>query len=161
MERLYLFFTLVFGILFLAGVVSSNDILTVEADIFSFPEIVMIDVQDHIYLGNVTVGFETKPTSNDKIFIKNTGTFNVSVQPKLVNFSDSVFGNLYFTKRLSGEDYNYSRIGQFKVDIPWSGELDQYEEEYIYMKLDLRDMENIDEDLIGYKTDIVFYATAN
>lgn len=148
-------------VLILTLFVSANDVLRVNVDIMAFPEVVMIDVPDIIDLGNVTVGFETKPTSNDKIYIKNKGTMNVTVKPRLSNLSDPIFQNIYFTKRLSGENHNYLRIGEFEIDLPWSGELGEDYEDYVYMKLDLKDSNNIPNDLIDHQAEVIFYAVAN
>jgi hypothetical protein len=153
-------FLLIISSFFFVSALEGEDTSSFVVDVYKFPELVSIDVPDFVDLGNVTVGFETDPTSDDKIYIRNTGTYNVSVSPRLANPFDPIFKNLYFTWRLSGNKSGYYPIGQFRIDIPWSGKLGEYEEDYIYSKLDLRNMSNINNDLINYEQDVIFIATA-
>lgn len=154
------YFLLIISSFFFVSGLEGEDTSSFIIDVYKFPEVVSIDVPDFVDLGNVTIGFETDPTSNDKIYIRNTGTYNVSISPRLANPFDPIFRNLYFTWRLSGNKSGYSPIGQFSFDIPWSGKLGEYKEDYIYPKLDLRNMSNIDANLINYEQDVIFIATA-
>ncbi len=142
--------------------VYAGDTLTVEADIFKFREIVSIEVQDFIDLGNVTVGFETDPTSDDKIHVNNTGNLNVTVTPVLVNSSEKIFSYLYFTKRLSGDNFEYKKVGEFSFDIEKPSTIGVVRKEFIYPKLDLRNFtDDIDNDMINHRTNVRFIATAS
>lgn len=162
MSRTYLcrLILLLFAIFAFSFFVSANNIMTVEADIYKFPDMVSINVPDYFYIGNATVGFQTDPSSKDKIYINNTGTKNATVSIQLLSPNDIISRNLFFTRRLSGVDYGYFRANEFTLDIPWSGEVGKSESDYFYMKLDLRNESNIQSDLIGHTTDVKFIAVA-
>ncbi len=144
--------------MFVFSFAGANDTMTVETDVYKFPEIVSIEVPDYFYFGNVTIGFATNPTSSDKIYINNTGTFNVSINVELVNSSDTVYSNLLFSKRLSGTGLNWTGINEFNYNLPWSGQLGKATSDYFYMKLDLTSMSNIPSDMIGHQGQIRFIA---
>ena len=164
MRRLYAFefVILSFLVFFLLPNVSAADssVMTVEADIYKFPDFVSIQVPDYFYIGNVTVGFSTDPTSADKIYINNTGTCNASVSVEPLSPNDIIAKNLYFTKRLSGTDYKYYAANNFLLEVPWSGQLGKASDEYFYMKLDLKNASSISNDMVGHKTDVKFIAVA-
>ncbi len=138
----------------------ADEIMNVNVDIVVPQDIVEIEVPDYVDLGEINWTYEsrTNPTSNDKIYINNTGTVNVSVTPELKN-PDEIYEFLHFTKRLSGENFNWTQIGDWSIFIPRSDELGGYEDDYFYMRLDLTDFTgNINQSLIDYDTDVLFVA---
>lgn len=164
--KLYGFFKNYSVFLFIFSVflgISSNvfagNLMDVKADVFKFPEIIEIQVPDEYDFGDITVGFETDPGSEDKIYLNNSGTVNLSVSPELVDSGDIIFENIYFSDRLTGSEWE--RIGDWSFEIPWSGELDEVESDYFYMKLDLRNLSNLDSDLINHEAQIRFVASAS
>ena len=120
-----------------------------------------IEVPNHIYLGNVTIGFATQPTADDRIYINNTGTLNVSIEALPLSPNDIIAKNLYFTFSSPSTSSGYRRITEFNMSIPWSGELGEASDDYFYLKIDLRGVANIPSDLIGHITDVKFIATAS
>ena len=157
---------------------SFNATMTVEANIMGFAEEsakeVSIKVPDYIFLGDVT---KENPVSDEvKIYINNTGKVPIRVTPQLKENifstfsrligkenSNDIFGNLFFrtTKTSNGTDVIPVKIGNYFLDIDKPSSGSSYKSKYFYMKLDLTDFSGeINQDLIGYKTEIIFLAMA-
>lgn len=151
----------------LSGIVnadSGNATMTVEVNIIGFANEsnasdVSIWVSDYINLGNVTRG---DPVSNEvKFYVNNTGKLPITVTPQLKDSEEIIYNYLFFRllKTSNGTDVPFTKIGDFSMDIdkPTSGS--SYKSKYCYMSLDLTNLDGeIKEDLIGYKSDIVFLA---
>ena len=133
---------------------SDSETMTIEADIFTQPPLVVsIEVPDYVFLGNVSVG----KTNNNKtkVYVNNTGTANIIITPQVKNLSDDIVNYLYFQRRVAD---SWKQIGNFSFGINASTTGGK-EDEYFYMKLDLKDYNGtIDQDIIGYQTDIKFVA---
>lgn len=151
----------IFGIVSAAG---SNVTMTVEANILGFANKtnvsdVSIEVPEHIFLGNVT---KSNPFSDEiKIYINNTGRLPISVTPQLKDNDEIIFSYLSFrtTKTSNGTEVPLTRIGNYSlfIDKPSAGS--SFRSKYCYMSIDLTNFNGeIKEDLIGYKTDIIFIA---
>jgi len=141
-----------------------NATMTVEANIIGFAngsttEEVSIEVPDYVFLGNVT---KDEPVSDElKLYINNTGKVAITVTPQLKDPEEIIFSYLFFRllKTSNGTAVPFTRIGDFSMNIdkPTSGS--SYKSKYFYMKLDLTEFDgDIKEDLIGYRTDILFLA---
>lgn len=157
------YFAIVLGFLLLGFVAfASGDYITeFEADIYAVPVFVAnvsLQVPDHVYIGNVTVGEkQANPTSADKIYINNTGNVDIEITPKLYNSSEEIFSYLYFSTTTTGP---YKRIGNFSFVIaaPTTG---GYRADYVYAKLDLTNYTgSLNENFLGYKAKIRFDAVA-
>jgi len=142
------FFTIVFYVSLTAA---DDEVMTVEANIFaSGVTIVSIEVPDYIFFGNLTKG---ECSGVEYFKINNTGNVDVVVSPELEDSSEKIFSYLYFSKY---SPTNYTRIlpyGNFSVSALKNG--------YANMKakLDLTDYpENIPQDMIGHKANILFIA---
>jgi len=164
-------FLLMTGLLLIVGLLgfvnadSGNATMTVEANILGFANgngnvsDVSIQVPDHINLGNVT---KDDPVSKEiKIYINNTGKIkNITITPELTDTSEDIFKYLRFRTREQANDTNlniFYNINDYSLKIP--GPSGSKKNEYCYMSLDLTDFDGeINEDLIGYKTNIVFLA---
>ncbi len=141
----------------------ANETMIVEANILGFANVteipeVSIEVPDYIFLGNVT---RDEPVSDNKrIDINNTGKVNITVTPQLKDPDEEIFSYLFFRTRQSSSNPELNtlyRIGEYSLNIdkPRIG----IGKEYCYIKLDLTDFNGrIDEDLFGYKADIIFLA---
>ena len=144
---------------------SFNATMTVEANIMEFAEEsveeVSIKVPDYIFLGEVT---KENPVSDEvKIYINNTGKVPVRITPQLKEGNNDIFKNLFFrtTKTSNGTDVIPVKIGNYFLDIDKPSSGSNYRSKYFYMKLDLTDFSGeINQDLIGYKTEIIFLAMA-
>jgi len=141
-----------FSIVFYVSLTAADDeVMTVEANIFaSGVTIVSIEVPDYIFFGNLTRG----ECSDVEYFkINNTGNVDVVVSPELEDSSEKIFSYLYFSKY---SPTNYTRI------LPYGGfSVNALKKGYANMKakLDLTDYpENIPQDMIGHKANILFIA---
>lgn len=136
--------------------VLAEERMTVEIDIQIPQDEVRIEVPDYVDLGEINWTYQSKSQRSDQIYVNNTGTVNVTVTPEL-DGNDEIFENLYFTKRLSGQYYNWTKIGDWSLDIERpSG---SYRSDYFYMILDLTDFNGeINETIIGHTADVVFVA---
>jgi len=143
---------------------TGNATMTVEVNILGFANEsnasdVSIEVPDYINLGDVT---KDSPVSDEKhVYINNTGKLPITVTPQLTN-EDSIFSYLYFREQQADHNniLNISRkIGDFSMDINKPAAGKRCYTDHFYIKLNLTDFDgDIKEDLIGYKTDIVFLA---
>ena len=133
---------------------SFNVTMTVETNILAEPQqaqIMRVSIPDYIFLGNVTKDQETDKV---KINVNNTGTINVTLTPILVNSSNQFFRNIYFTRRVAEP---YKKIGDFSFALPAHSPSGGVEEDYFYMKLDLRNFTgNIPQNLLNQKADVKF-----
>lgn len=146
------------AVLLLAPFALANDTLTAEVNIVVPEKIVSIQVQEHVSLGNITMGSSKQSTGNVKVDINNTGTVDVFVTPVLVEESE-VFSNLYLTKRLSGAFLNWAKVGEWTLDIDQPSSVGGVKKEYFYMKLDLTDFEGeIEESMLGQQAELLFVA---
>lgn len=136
----------------------ANDTMIVEVNLLGFgnasetPEIA-IEVPDYIFLGNVS---KDDPVSNesDKMWINSTGTANITIMPQIDDPNEKIFQYLFF-KRITSD--SWKRIGNWSLDIdkPKTGK----GKGQFYVRLDLRNFNgNINEDIIGYTNNVVFYA---
>jgi hypothetical protein len=140
-----------FSFVFLA---SADDVMTVEANIFAY--VASVEVPENVFLGNLTKGYQTDLSASDKFKINNTGTTDITVTPELVNSTEVIFSYLYFGRTISG---NFTRIGNYSLDIDQPSEPGGKESESIYMKLDLRNFNgSIEEDMINHNAEVNFIA---
>lgn len=154
-------FSLVIGGLF--SVVADNDVMTVEANIIKAAgneEIIRVQVPDYLFFGNVSIGEKSEEL---KVYVNNTGNVDIKVKPRLTNSAEKIFNNLYFRKfkTSNGTAVAFTRIGDFQLDIdkPSSGQ--DYNDEYFYIILDLTNYtETINDNIMGHKADVKFYAVA-
>ncbi|NCO11820.1 hypothetical protein CO038_02440 [Candidatus Pacearchaeota archaeon CG_4_9_14_0_2_um_filter_39_13] len=148
------FILFVFLILF-SGVVIAQEFMTVETDIIVPESLIMIEVPDYVYVGNITWGFETEVIS-DKVNINNTGTVDVRVYPELVDPEEEIFRFLHFSELKNGP---YKIIEDWDINISAPSQFGGVEKEYFYMKLDLEDYEGeFNESMLGHQTQIEFIA---
>lgn len=142
----------------------SNATTEVKANILGFSNNttvydVSIEVPDKIDFGDIT---RDEPVSDElKIYINNTGRLAITVTPQLSDSEEKIFSYLYFRtlKTSNGTSVPFSRIGDYTLDIDKPAAGSAYKSKYCYVKLDLSDFTgNIKEDLIGYKSKIVFLA---
>ena len=147
---------------------SANASMIVEANIIGFSTQgpgsgVSIEVPDYIFLGNVTKG---DPISGEiTVSINNTGNVPITVTPILKNGEEEIFKYLFFrTQKTSSVDPNltiFRKIGEYNLNIdkPIAGK--SYRSKNCYIQLNLTDFNGeIKEDLIGYRTEIIFLAMA-
>lgn len=158
-------FILVSSINFVSAVDSANATMTVEVDLVGFNETltpdVSIEVPEHVFLGNLT---KSGLVSDEvKVEINNTGKVNITITPQLKDSSEKILSYLFFRTRKSSSNTElnkFYKIGDYNLDIekPSSG---GKRSEYCYMRLDLKDYsESINQDMIGYKSDVIFIAMA-
>jgi len=151
---IFLFVFMLFGFY----VVSASDVITFRADVYKFPEIVSVEVPNEIDFGKVMEGYSVELNSSQKIDIVNTGTVNISVRPELVDGNDIIYDNLYF-RRVQSDDWE--RIGDYRIEIPWSGQVDKNVTKDIYAKLDLTSLKGVvGSDLLGYEGRVRFVAVS-
>lgn len=138
---------------------AQNETMFVEANILaeSIPQdLISIEVPDYIFLGDVN---EHDSSDKAKIYVNNTGTVDVTITPQLADPNDEIFQNLYFQNRQTGNNSRVYQIGQYSFDILKPSSAGGKRSEYFYMWLDLTDYpDDITEDLLGQKTEIVFIA---
>lgn len=165
-EIFYFFGALLFVIMTLSFVNadSANATTIVEANILGFANQtnvsdVSIEVPDHIFLGDVT---GTDPVSNEtKIYINNTGRLAITVTPQLKDSEEKIFSYLFFrtTKTTNGTEVIPKKIGEYSLNIDKPTAGNSYKSKYCYVHLDLTNFDGeIKEDLMGYKSEIVFLA---
>ncbi|MDP2925447.1 MAG: hypothetical protein Q8N99_03680 [Nanoarchaeota archaeon] len=142
---------------------TSNSSMIVGANILGFGEGsnegVSIEIPDYVFLGNVT---KEDPYSDEKkISINNTGTVPITVTPVLKD-EDEIFKNLFFRTRMGSSNLSmniFYRIGDYNlyIDKPATGK--RARSEYCYMSLNMSGFDGtIREDLIDYRTELVFIA---
>lgn len=128
-----------------------DDITTFQVDVYG-AFVMSVSAPDAVFLGNVSKGAES--ARSGKIYINNTGTVNVTVTPLLVS-ADPIFSYLYFQRRVAD---SFKRIGNFSFNISAASTFGDYESEYFYAKLDLRNFNgNIPYNISGYKADVKFF----
>lgn len=144
---------IVFEIFFVSAV--HNDVSTFEVNIIGPPEpIIKISVPDNVFFGDLENG---QQSDNVRINITNTGTVGVIITPQLIDKSEKIFNFTYFARRTTNP---FQKVGNFNFNItaPATGDV---REDYIYAKLDLRDFDGvIDNDILGHKADVRFFAVA-
>ncbi|MFA4960056.1 MAG: hypothetical protein WC548_00125 [Candidatus Pacearchaeota archaeon] len=143
---------LIFGCFF----VSADEIMTVEANIFKsvFEPEISIQVPDYLFFGNLTRGEKSEEL---KVIVNNTGNVDVIITPTLADFDEEFFNYSYFRLRKTSGNATvpFEKIGDFSFSV------DESDNEYCYMTLDLTDYQKeIESDLIGYRADIKFIAMA-
>ena len=145
----------------------AGDIMTIQADILDEDdsEIISVEVPDLIFLGEVSKG---KISDEFKVYINNTGNVDIKVTPRIVSGENDIFSYLSFrktkTRTINGtsSDVPYTKIDDFSFNItkPLSGK--DYNDEYFYLALDLREYpSSINQDKIGLRTDVKFFAVKN
>lgn len=161
---IFFLFLITSSVLIFAG---SDGIMTVEANITGFANEsnvsdVSIWVPDYISLGEIT---KESPVSEEiKIYVNNTGKLPITVTPQLKNIDETIFSYLFFRKQKTTSTNNtdlvkFFKIGNYSLDISKPAAGKSYSYETCYMQLNLTDFDGeIKEDLIGYKSDIVFIA---
>ena len=149
-------FLVVLGVLFICSYVSAanNSTMTVEANIFASDEGsqagISFIVPDYIYLGNVSIG---ECSDSVKFYINNTGSSKINIVPKLKEENEKIFSWLYFKEY--GEDLiRIFPFGNFSSNITAK------DDRTYYVRLNLTDAENIENNMIGHKADVVFWAVA-
>ena len=158
MKKLVIFIFIFIAILsyFLFTSASDVEIMTVEANILKsvFEADVSIQAPDYLFFGNLTRG---EKSDEFKVIINNTGNVDVIVTPILTSSDEKIFNYTYFRlrKTSNGTGVPFKRIGDFNFDISKSND------EYFYTILDLVNYpDDIDTDLIGYRSEIKFVAMA-
>lgn len=124
-----------FLLVFSGFLVSGGDTATVsfEADVQGLPlPMVSIVAPDSVFFGNVSVGEEVR--TSDKIRINNTGNVAVRVTTQLVNSSDDIFSNLYFSLLATGNRTNVEGFS-FTIDAPTKTTPVKYEDFYGWLDL--------------------------
>jgi hypothetical protein len=163
---LFLILTIFLILVFSKGILSENvnETTVVEANIIGFANQsgnvsdVSIEVPDYISFGNVT---KDNPVSVEKhININNTGKVNITVTPMLSDPDEVIFSYLFFrtTKTTNHTSVPFTQIGDYSLNIkkPSPGGKTK---EYCWISLDLTNFTgDIHEDLIGYRSEIVFLA---
>jgi hypothetical protein len=158
-----IFFSILIGGNSVNALSGVNDTMTVEVDLIGFNvsepgEGVGIEVQDYIYLGNVTK--ENLESDELKVYINNTGNVDVTVTPELVNSSEKIFSYLYFRehKTSNGTAVIPQKIGNYSLDIdkPSSGK--SIRSASVYMHLNLTNYPDKISDEIGHRTKVLFIA---
>lgn len=140
-----------------------NGTMTVEVNLIGFSgpsgSQVEIEVPDYIFLGNVT---KNELVSDEvRVEINNTGKVDVIVTPLLADSSEDIFSYLFFRsgKTSNGTEIIPKKIGEYSLNItkPSSGEL--FNDAHCYMMLNLTNYpDTINQDILGYRKDIVFFA---
>jgi len=131
-----------------------DGVLRVEADVIG--KFISIQVDDFVFLGNISVGQEVRSINPMKI--NNTGNVNISIYSGLVDQNDELFKNLYFSELASGP---YNRIGGFVLSIPFSTDPDDIETESFYVKLNLKNYSGeFEEGINRVGANVKFYALA-
>jgi hypothetical protein len=149
-QKTFFIFTIILSLFF----ASAGDISTFEVDLIGTPRILSIEVPEKIYFGSIGQGDQT---GNIKIHLNNTGNVNAVITPKLVDSSEWVFNHTYFQHRTAD---SYKIIGDFSfsIDAPTTGGV---KGDYIYAKLDLRDLGgDIPQSITGHKSNVKFFAVA-
>lgn len=134
---------------------------TVVVDIISSSNSIEIEVPEEINFGELSSGKRISETL--KIYVNNTGSSSITVTPELDGRDEyGIFENLFLQLRKTGASSTLYGIGEFEFDIAAPG-TSGVRSEYFWMKLDLSefDFSEIDEDLLNYESQIVFYAVAN
>lgn len=153
---------IVIGFLGFAVILSVNSVMaasgaepvsTVEVDIYGPPpSIIEIQVPDSIDLGNISYNGDGARTRVD---INNSGNVDVDIRPMLAVEGDEIFSNLYFVRRTTDV---YTKIGDWSIRV--NASTSGVEEDYFYMKLDLRDYSgSIEGDMLNERENIKFIAT--
>jgi hypothetical protein len=140
---------------------SSSPSTSVVVDVLSSSSSIEIEVPDELDFGELSSGKKVSETL--KIYVNNTGNSAVRVTPELDGEDEyGVFENLFLQSRKSGDSSTLYQIGEFQFDIDAPGTSGS-RSEYFWMKLDLTefDFTQIEEDLLDYESQIVFYAVAN
>lgn len=130
-RRVLNFFALFFALFGSVLLVSGTDTTTFEADVSG--STISISVPDSVFFGNISKGQEVRTTG--KIKVNNTGNVAIIVTPELVDSSEDVFSNLYFSFLASGP---YIRIGDFSFNISAPPTQGSITSEDFYAKLDLK-----------------------
>lgn len=140
---------------------NANDTMVVEVNLLGFgnasetPE-VGIEVSDHVNLGNVSKN--NLVSDYVKVDINNTGKVNINVTPQLSDPDEEIFKYLFFKRILSDE---WQKIGDYSLSIDKPATGNRARVKYCYMELDLTDFDGqITEDIIGHKSEVVFFAMA-
>lgn len=129
----------------------SNDVMTFEADI-SAP-VVSISVPDSVAFGEVYVGYDSEQIS---FLINNTGTTDVRITAEMVNYSEKIFRKYLY---LWGSGISQKRVENFTMNISRPSSPEGIESKTVYAKLKLSEVEEeIEEDMVGYKSNVVFWA---
>jgi len=158
--------SIIFGNSFVLA--SNNQSMTVEVDLIGFntssSDEIGIEVPDYVDLGELT---NSKKTSSEEgIWINNTGRIDLRVTPILNDPDEEIFKYLYFRKQQQTSTNNtdlitFKKIGDYYLDINKPGVGKTYSKEHCYLQLDLTDFTGIiNEDVDNYRTDVVFLATA-
>lgn len=149
----------------IAAFAAGTDVSVIEADIIDSQgsggnqSTISVQVPGFIGLGNVS---EVGVSEELKIYINNTGTGDITVTPRLVNYTDNIFQNLYFRefKTSGGNPVPLRQIGNWNVNIsaPSSGQT--LRSKYFYMQLDLSHSDvDVTSDLRGHQANVRFFAT--
>ena len=147
-------------VLFIVPFISAqNKTMQVEVNLIAnqVPDMISIEVPDHIFLGDVTKG---EATDKSQIYVNNTGNVGIKITPQLSN-ADEIFSNLYFQSRQSGNNSVEYKIGDYNFNItkPSAG---GKKSEYFWMWLDLTDYDqDIEQTRMGLTGDVVFVALPN
>ena len=166
-QRLLLF--LLIASIFAAGIATfaaGTDVAVIEANIIDSQSpgggnnsTISVQVPDFINLENVT---ESGHSEELQIYINNTGTGAITVTPRLLNYTDNIFQNLYFRefKTSGGNPVTPRQIGNWSVNISAPSSGSSVRSKYFYMQLDLSHADvDVSSDLIGHQANVRFFAT--
>lgn len=152
---------IIFGALMVSAAYGAT--MRVQADILSVPDdndIIRISVPDFVDLGNVTLYDQSEEV---RLWVNNTGTVDIIVEPILLNESDSVFSHLYFRaqKTSNGSSVPRRQIGDFTFEAKKPTVGTDTNPEDIYMILDLQNFTGtLNRNLIDHSAEIYFLAVA-
>lgn len=135
---------------------TGNYTLTVEANIIASPanqpQVSIVLNPDFVFFGNITKGQKSNET---QVYVNNTGSYDVIVTPVLADPSEKIFNYTFFrtTKTSNGTEVPFTQIGYYNISVSKAAR------KYFYISLDLTNYtDDIPTDLIGHRSDIIFYA---
>lgn len=107
----------------------------VSFEAYVIGDYVDVEFPDHVWLGNVSRGFSTE---NIRVDVKSKGNTDVLIT-SIIETEEGLFDNLYYSKRLSGNDYEFKKLDDFSLLISKPSSMGGQRQEYFYVKLDLED----------------------
>jgi hypothetical protein len=124
---------------------------TVFFEVNDIEPVAKIELPNLILLGNITPGYRTNETY---ISIKNTGTIDLTITPVLINSTDNIFQNLYFSETKTG---SYKKIGNFSMNISKPNIVGGVEEDGVYARVDLTNIDiSIPRDRLNHRVQVLF-----
>ena len=110
--------------------------------------------ESNLDFGTLGVGNETHYR---KVLLESRGNVNITITPVLKNASDDIFSNLFFTRRGPTTSSNYDSIGNWSIDMNRTYSVGDWNSDYFYIKLDLKDYTNdIPFDIMNHRNNVEF-----